>query len=613
LTEHILINLAGIVVLGITAQWLAWRLRIPSILLLFAFGLLAGPVTGFLHPKALFGDLLLPGVSLSVAVILYDGGLSLKFRDLRGVGRVFILLTSVGALVTWLVSTVAARLLLGFAWPLAALLGSILVVTGPTVIGPLLRHLRLSGQASSILKWEGIVIDPLGAMLSVLVFAAVRAGAVNTASAQVAGDLLRTVLLGVGLGAAGAALLIVPLARYWVPDALQNAVSLAAVVGIFSLARCLQDGAGLLAVTVMGIALANQRWAVIKHVIEFKENLTVLLVSGLFIVLAARLKVEDLRGLNFRHVLFLAILVLFVRPASVLLSTLGSRLSRHERLFLCWMAPRGIVAASVASVFALKMAAINAPQAERLVPVTFLVIGGTVALYGLTAPRLAWWLGLACPNPQGILFVGAHPLACALAKALQSEGYPVLMVDSNGTALAAARLAGLPTYHGSILAEETLHEIDVSELGRLVALTTNHGVNSLACLRFIDVFGRREVYQLPFESNTPARQEVVSREQRGRLLFGPGLTYAELIARVSERPSVKVTRLTKEFDYMAFRSQHGDAVVPMLVIKPDRQLVLFTTDNALTPQPGQVVLSLARLASGGLTVETVLRGTASAD
>jgi NhaP-type Na+/H+ or K+/H+ antiporter len=599
LTEHILINLASIVVLGIAAQWLAWRLRIPSILLLLTFGIVAGPVTGFLHPEELFGDLLLPIVSLSVAVILYEGGLSLKLRELRGVGRVFILLISVGAIVTWLFSTVAAHLLLGFDWPLSALLGSILVVTGPTVIGPLLRHLRLSGQAGTILKWEGIVIDPLGATLSVLVFAAVRADAVNAASAQVVGDLLRTVLIGGGLGAAGAVVLILPLARYWVPDTLQNALSLTAVVGIFALARCLQDGAGLLAVTVMGIALANQKWVVIKHVIEFKENLAVLLVSGLFIVLAAHLKAEELRGLDFRYGLFLAVLVFLARPASVLLATLRSKLTWRERLFLCWMAPRGIVAASVSAVFALKMAAINVPQAHRLVPVTFFVIVGTVALYGLTAPPLARRLGLAYHNPQGILFVGAHPLACALAKALQSEGCRVLMVDSNWTALSAARLAGLPTYYGSVLADEALHDIDFSELGRLVAVTSNHEVNSLACLRFIEVFGRREVYQLPFETDTLARREVVSRDLRGRLLFGPGMTYSELIARVGERPVVKVTQLTKEFDYEAFRTVHGESVVPVLAIKPDSEILLFTVDNAVTRQPGQVVLSVA---GGGRTV-----------
>lgn len=594
MTEPILIRLASIVVLGIAAQWLAWRLRLPSILLLLTFGILAGPVLGFLHPYAMFGDLLLPMVSLSVAVILYEGGLSLKFRELHGVGRVFILLTTVGAVVTWVISTVAARLLLGFDWPLSALLGSILVVTGPTVIGPLLRHLRLSGQAGSILKWEGIVIDPLGAMLSVLVFAAVRADAINAASAQVVGDLLRTVLYGSCLGAVGAVLLILPLARYWIPDALQNAVSLTVVIGIFTLARCLQDGAGLLAVTVMGIALANQKWVAIRHVVEFKENLTVLLVSGLFIVLAAHLKVDDIRDLDWHHGVFLAVLVVIARPAAVLLATLGSKLSGRERLFLCWMAPRGIVAASVASVFALRMAAIGVPQAQRLVPVTFFVIVGTVALYGLTAPFLARRLGLASHDPQGVLFVGAHPPARALAKALQGEGFPVLLVDSNWTALSEARLAGLPAYYGSILAEETLHDLEFSELGRLVAMTSNHEVNSLACLRFIEIFGRREVYQLPFESESLAHREVVSRDLRGRLLFGPGLTYTALIARVSENPIVKVTRLTKEFDYEAFRALHGDSVVSVLVIKPDRQIVLLSVDNSLTPQAGQVLLSLAR-------------------
>ena len=280
--------------------------------------------------------------------------------------------------------------MLHFEWALAAVIGAILVVTGPTVIGPLLRHLRLGGRVGAVLKWEGIVIDPLGAMLAALTFAVVEAGGWHGGAAEAGAALARTVGIGGSLGLVGAALLVVPLARYWAPDSLHSAIALTAVVAVYSLASTFQEGAGLLGVTVMGVCLANQRLVPIRHLIEFKENLTVLLVSGLFIVLAARLGVADLYALDVvRSLLFISVLIFIARPAAVLLSTFGSSMTWREKLFLCWMAPRGIVAAAVSSVFALMMANAHIPGADQMTPVVFLVIVVTVAVYGLSAAPLA--------------------------------------------------------------------------------------------------------------------------------------------------------------------------------------------------------------------------------
>jgi NhaP-type Na+/H+ or K+/H+ antiporter len=599
MTQHILLGLAGIVALGIAAQWLAWRLRIPSILMLLTFGIVVGPVTKLLSPDDLFGPLLPPLVSLAVAVILFEGGLSLKVRELRAIGGDLLRLTTIGALVTWLVSVSAAHFLLNFEWPLAAVIGAILVVTGPTVIGPLLRHLRLGGRAGAVLKWEGIVIDPVGATLAVLTFAVVQAGGWHGGAADAGFALAKTVVIGGGLGLLGAVLLVVPLARYWVPDSLHSAVALAAVVGVFSLASASQEGAGLLAVSVMGVCLANQRLVAVRHLIEFKENLTVLLVSGLFIVLAARLRLADLEALEpLRSLLFVAVLILVARPAAVLLSTLGSTMTWREKLFLCWMAPRGIVAAAVSSVFALLMVNAHIPQAEEMPPVVFLVIVVTVAVYGLSAAPLARRLGLASPNPQGVLFVGARPWVREAAAALRAGGCPVLMADSNWAAVSAARLLGLPTYYGSILGEHAINEIEFRDFGRLLAVTPNDEVNSLACLRFIEIFGRREVYQLPFGALAEGRREAVSLEQRGRLLFGTGVDHVRMVARFGETPAVKTTRLTKEFDYAAFQALHGESVLPLFLIRANGEVTLFTADSPPTPQAGEVLISLARAAEG---------------
>ena len=583
-------------VLGILAQWAAWRFGLPSILLLLPLGVLAGPATGFLQPDQLLGPLLLPLVSLSAAIILFEGGLRLRLRELHGIGGVFFQLITVGVLITWVVTVLAARFLLKFPWPLAILLGAILVVTGPTVIGPLLRNVRLGGRVGALLKWEGIVIDPVGAMLAVLVFEGALAGGV---SAWATAGFLKTLVVGGVVGVLGAEVLVLLLRRYWIPDYLHNAASLMAVVAIFTGADQLQDQSGLLAVTLMGIVLANQKRVTVKHIIEFKEHLSILLLSALFIVLAARLRRSDLAGLDLSSFLFLALLVVVARPAAVLLSTMRSPLTWQERLYLSCMAPRGIIAAAVSSVFALEMTAAGFEGAGRLVPITFLVIFGTVALYGLSAAMLARRLRLAQPNPQGVFFIGAHPLARELASALQAAGCPVLLADSNWSNVAAARLAGLNAYFGSVLSEQAGEELDLGEMGRLLALTPNDEVNSLACLRFMDFFGRREVYQLPFEPGQKGRREAVSLEQRGRLLFGPERTSAHLQERFGDHPAVKATRLTKEFDYDAFRALHGDSVLPVFLLLDKGEVVVFTWDDQPAPQPGQLLLSLTRPALEG--------------
>lgn len=590
LTHDILIGLTGIVVCGMAAQLMAARLRVPSILLLMAAGLAAGPIFGLLDPDKLLGPLLLPFVSLSVAVILFEGGLGLRLGQLRSIGSVFVLLTTVGAGVTVLVTCLAAHYLLGFDWPMAALMGALLVVTGPTVIGPILRHLRLGGQVGGILRWEGIVIDPLGAILAVMVFTFVRADEFEQAYTHAARDLGLMFLTGSGMGLLGAGLLYWPMRRYWIADSLHGSMALAVVWGVFSISNMISAESGLLSVTIMGILLANQRRVPIKHLLEFKENLTVLLISSLFIILSARLNLEDLKQLDLRALLFLGALIFIGRPAAVFVSTLFSKLNWRQRLFLCFMAPRGIVAAVITSIFALEMAEAGYHQTERMVPIAFLVVFGTVLIYGLSAAPLARKLGLARRDPQGLLLVGAHPWARAIAVALGQEKIPVLIVDSDRESILRTKMASIPAHHGSILADDTLEELDFGDMGRLLALTPNNEVNSLACLRYIEVFGRREVYQLPFIPTNVGIHETISVDQRGRLLFAPEMTYSRITALFGHKPVIKSTRLTREFSYQDFQAMHGAKVQPLFLIKENRQLVVITADSPPTPQAGQTLI-----------------------
>lgn len=592
-------GLAAILILGIGAQWLAWRLRLPSILLLLLFGFIAGPVTHFINPNALFGELLLPIVSLSVALILFEGGMSLRMRELRQVGHVVRNLVSVGMVITGVLTAIGAHFLAKLPWPLAALLASILVVTGPTVIGPLLRHVRPSGQVGPILKWEGIAIDPIGALLAVLVYEVIRAGELRGASPVIAVEILKTIFFGGSIGLFAGFLLTFLLRRLWIPDYLQSPVTLMTVAGVYVLRNWMQPESGLFAVTVMGLTLANQKWVPVHHIAEFKENLTVLLISGLFIVLAARLNLENLSHVSAGALVFVVVLIVVVRPLAVALSTLGSSLTLRERTFLALMAPRGIVAAAVSSVFAIRLREANVAGADLLVPVTFLVIIATVTLYGGIAAPLARWLGLARPGAQGFLIVGAHEFARSLASLLVAEGYVVLLVDTNRANLNAARLDGLPTLQGSALSPMVAEQVELTGIGRLLAMTPNDEVNSLAVLHFARVFGRSEVYQLAAASAaaTPDPKKQVSQQLRGRLLFAGNATFAELAKRVERGAVVKKTTLTAEFDLDAYTRLHEGQSLPLMVLDPSGALTVMTGDNPPVPQVGQTIIALMYPAS----------------
>jgi NhaP-type Na+/H+ or K+/H+ antiporter len=591
----ILLQVTSILILGIVAQWIAWRLRLPSILLLLAVGAGVGPLTGLIRPDKLFGDLLPPLVSLSVAVILYEGGLNLRLRELRklGIGFVFFRLMTIGVLISWGIGAVALHYVLDFRWPVATLLGAIFVVTGPTVIGPMLRHLRLRGRVGALLKWEGIIVDPLGAALAVLVFTVVRAAVIQRGVVEAAVAFSMTLVVGISFGCLAAGAIVVALRRFWVPDSLHNPVSLMFMLVCFVGADAVQDEAGLLAVTVMGVVLANQKQVSIRHVVEFKETLTVILLSFLFVTLTASLRPEDLRNLGWESLLFVAITIFVARPVSVLPATLRSSLPWPERMFLACLAPRGIVAAAIASVFALDLVAAGYPRATEMVPVAFLLVFLTVVIYGLSAGPLARRLGLVQVNPQGVLFVGAHDWARAMALALQSEGVPVVLLDTDWENTCFAQDAGLPCYFGSALAEKTREEIDFGGLARLLAVTSNNEVNSLACLRYQEDFGRHEVYQLPFPTDEAGRHEVVALEHRGRFLFGEDLTFSRLCEIAGRRPEVNKTKLSSdESGYEAFRAKHGSGVIPLFIIKPDGTLQVYTVDGQTKPQPGDVIASI---------------------
>lgn len=591
--EEILLELASILILGMTAQWVGWRFGVPSILLLLIVGFVAGPMTGFLDPDHLLGDLLIPIVSVSVGIILFEGGLTLEIIELRQIGRVVRNLNSISVLVTWVLSAIAAHYILSLSWALAILFGSILVVTGPTVIGPLLRHVGNIGRAGSILKWEGILIDPVGATLAVLVFEVILAGNLSALPLEGVVGFIKTLFIGLGIGLFGAWIVVEALKRHLIPHFLQNPIVLMFVVAAFAFSNELQAESGLLATTVMGIGVANAHQVDAAHIQEFKENLTVLLISSLFIILSARLDLSLVMSeLNLSTFLFLLFLIIVARPLSVAVSTVNSDLTREEQFFISWLAPRGIVAAAVTSIFAFELAHAGYEEAERLVPLVFLVIVGTVTVYGLTAVPVARWLGLGKEGPRGLLILGAHDWARQMALVLEQQGRRVFLIDSNREHINSAKMAGLNALNGSILSELIEERVQLEGLGRLLALTANDEINSLATLKYTEVFGSEEVYQLaPQRSKRGQKEASVPKPLRGKTLFGKLITASYIKERFNNGAIIKATPITDEFNYQKYQEHYGEQAIALFILKDD-QLEIITNQSDPQPKAGQTLISL---------------------
>lgn len=581
---ELLIGIAVIFVFGIGAQWISSRLRIPSILLLLILGFVAGPVTGLVRPDEMFGDLFFIIVPLAVAVVLFEGGTSLSISEVTGHGTVVRRLISVGVLVTWGLSAGAAMTILGLEPGIAVLLGAVVVVSGPTVVGPLLRAVKPTRSVRTVLNWEGILIDPVGATLAVIVFDVLIAG-----EGSLRGGLraaLSTVGVGLVVGLIGAGVMVLLLKRYLIPDHLQPSATLMFVVTAFVASDLLRPESGLLAVTLMGIAVANQKFVSVEHILEFKETLRDLLIAGLFIVLAARLEIEDVLAVGWRETLFLTVLVFVARPLTVFISTIGSDLALRERLFVSWVAPRGIVAAAVASVFAIELEEAGIAGADRLVPLTFFVIVGTVALYSLTARFAGRLLGVVEEDAGGLVIVGANPVARELAKTLVATGVDVQLVATNHSELTKARMDGLSAFRASVLDDD---EEDGTGSDDIVLLATpNDEFNALAAIRAIESRDRSQVYQL---APSVGSERVATRLQ-ARMLVSSDFSFTEVSEQMLAGAVFRTTQLTDKFRFADYTEKHGASVTPIFVIEGGSIVGVFSADTTPSPTPGQTVVSL---------------------
>lgn len=592
LAEHITLVFAGIGLLSLAAQWLAWRTRLPAIVFLLLSGIAIGPLSGWFDPDVVFGEMLLPVISLSVAIILFEGSLSLKFGELAGVARVVRNMLTIGTLAQVAVTIPATHWLIGFSWELSLLFGVIMIVTGPTVVMPMLRAVRPAASVANTLKWEGILIDPIGALLAVLVFEYIAAS--GSAGAAEHGLWLfgRSIGVGLGLGAAAGYLFGLLLRNGALPDYLENVASFCLVLAVFVASNLMQAESGLLAVTVMGLWLANMRGVDTQDILDFKESISLLLVSGVFIILAARMELTRFADIGWSALLLLLVFQFLARPAKILLSALGSDLNWRERLIISWIGPRGIVAAAVASIFALRLEQLGDPQAPLLVTLTFAIIIGTVFLQSFTARPLAGLLGVSQPDSNGWLLIGGNPVARAIGKALQDAGYKVILADRAWQNVKATRMEGLTAYYGSPISKRAERYLDLTGIGHVMGLSPQADLNSLISSHFRSEFGRANVYSIATVTPDEQERHQASDRHRGATPFGDKVNYALLASRVAQGAQVRSTRLSEQYAFEQFMADNPETI-PLFTIDPRGRLHVFGSESTPVPGADWNVLSLA--------------------
>ncbi|HET6586408.1 MAG TPA: sodium:proton antiporter [Oleiagrimonas sp.] len=578
-----------LLVVGFLAQWAAWRVRVPAILFLLLAGIVLGPATGLVDPDRMMGPLLFPVVSLAVALILFEGSMTLRFSELREVGKSVRGLVSYGALLALLLLAAAAHWIAGVRWELAFLFGALTCVTGPTVIMPLLRTLRPNARIASVLRWEGIMIDPLGALLAVLVYEAI----ISHQQGHSLGVFGLTVVIGAGVGLVVGWMLGFLLRRQLIPEYLQTYGTLIAVLGAFSLSNTFAHESGLLAVTVMGIWLGNMRDVHVDHIMDFKEHLSTLLISMLFVVLAARLHWPLPPGVLMSGIIVFLVAQFVIRPITVLVATAGGELTWRERALISYVSPRGVVAASVSSLFALRLSELGMRGADELVPLVFILIIGTVVLQSVTSRPLARWLKVADPDPNGVMIFGSDHVARTVAKALIEQKFRVLIVDDDWEGISAARMAGLSTFYGNPTSQHAAVHIDLTGLGRLLAMSTRRELNSLTCMQYRQVFGRERVYRLRILAPEKSHDRAAfAGTIQSKVLFGDAMTHARFSEMLATGWRVKTTQLTDAYDWPQFVERNGGDTVLLFGIEANGSLRVVANKREIEPKAGWTVLAL---------------------
>jgi len=588
-----MLELAGIIILGIVAQWFAWRLKIPAILPLILTGLLVGPVSTLITPDGskwieplwngetgLFpGERLFNFVSLSIALILFEGGMTLKKDEIKNVGPVIYKLISWGSLITMTTAGIAAHYIIGLSWPMAFLFSALIIVTGPTVITPILRNLAIKKDISTVLKWEGILIDPIGALAAVLVYEFITVG--STHGSEYTQEALiefgKIIVIGVSIGFTTAYAFAMALKQKWIPHYLINVMSLASVLGVFVLSDLFANESGLLAVVVMGMVLGNMKIAALKDVLYFKEAISILLISILFILLSANINISDFELIyNWQSLALFGIVVLVVRPLGVFLSTYKSGMKLNEKLFISWVGPRGIVAAGIASLFGLKLASQGVEGAEYITPLVFMIVLGTVLLNATTARLFARISGVLLNRSEGILIIGASPPARLIATYLQNKERRVVLIDSNPKHIENAKKLNLEAIECDIYSDDLVENIELNDIGYLMALTGSSSINQYAISKLKLHFGEQGAYRL---ISPEEMKDNTNSAENG--LFSHTDDYINISEVVRDYPQINEVEISSKDHYLSLLEATKNEIktVPIFIKDLDGEIHIIPSKS----------------------------------
>ncbi|WP_234028522.1 cation:proton antiporter [Lentibacillus sp. Marseille-P4043] len=546
-----LMSIVVVIALGIFSQWLAWRIQWPSIVIMSVAGLIIGPVAGLINPEQALGDIYSPLISLAVAVILFEGSSSLDVREIKDVSKSVLRIITIGVFITWVGGSLAAHYVAGLSLEIAFMIGGLFVVTGPTVIIPLLRQAKLNPRVAGVLKWEGIIVDPIGPLLALFSYEIFK---VISSDALTGIDLFQFFLgafVAMALGFIVGMIVSISVSKGWFPEYLKSAILLSFVLLSFAIAESLMHETGMLAVTIMGLTMAGSKKYVssigsIGHIVE---NISVILTSTVFILLAASLTRETLAQIFTWSIIFFVLIMLFIiRPLSIWISTIGTELRLAEKTLISWIAPRGIVALTVSGYFTSLLMDDGYAEASILTALTFALVFITVCAHGFTIGPVAKKLGLASDEPPGILLVGASSFAIALANHLKEMGTPVLISDTSSERLFRARELGIETYQGEILLEHAEFEVDLTPYNSILAMTGDAAYNALICQSYVPEFGYNHTFALTVDSGTGKYLDHTGLPPslKANLLFGKGETFKELNRKINTEYELKTVEINSK-------------------------------------------------------------------
>ncbi|GBQ45873.1 cation:proton antiporter [Komagataeibacter sucrofermentans] len=574
---------------GIAAQWVAWRFKLPAIVLLFALGLICGPGLGILHPATAIGPYFHPLVSMAVAFIVFEGGLALDLRQWRESGEGVLRLTAAALPINWVLGSLAAHYVGHLNWGTAWLFGAIVVVTGPTVVLPLLRHTKLRPRVAAFLRWEAIVNDPIAAILATLMLECLLISSSHTSDASLAAveigpHLLFATMFSIGCGILPALLIKFLSARDLLPEILRIPMILAFAMGVAAICNLLMQGAGLMAATVFGMALANLHVTGMSELQRIKESLGVIVVSCLFVLLTADLQRTVLSELSW-PIMALTFTVMFVvRPLGIYLSTIGASMSWQERLFVGWIAPRGIVAAAVSGVVGLQLQEAGYAGANMITPAVFALIASTMILHGFSLRPLARALKLTLSDEPALAIMGANAWSTNLARVVHDRGVPVLLVDTYAPALNKAAGLGVPVLRAELLSVEGQESLEERPADYLIATTPDAIYNGLVCARMAPDLGRQRVFQV---SPGIARLDLyhgLSRDSRGKVLGEPAWNFSLIDSRYAQ--GWRFGSYIADETISEARLTDGPAML-FMIIRKGTAIWVFSAEDAIPAEPAE--------------------------